>query len=140
MRVSIVLISAGLAIAPFSAACAQTSTVEVRLTGARPGGPAMVQLCSEAEGLQECARYTTVPVRNGTATARFSNVPPGRWAVVAFQDVDSNGRLGFGFLGRPNEPWGYSRGAQGVMGPPDFAAAAVAVPASGGVIPVRLGM
>ncbi len=140
MRLSIVLVSASLSAAPLSVADAQTGTVEVRLTGARPGGPAMVQLCSESEGLQECARYTTVPVRNGTATARFSNVPAGRWAVVAFQDIDSDGRLGFGFFGRPNEPWGYSRGAQGVMGPPDFAAAAIAVPATGGVIPIRLGM
>ncbi len=131
---------AALAAIPPSNAAAQTGSVEVRLTGARPGGPAMVQLCSESEGLQECARYTTVPVRNGAATARFANVPAGRWAVVAFQDINSDGRLGFGFLGRPNEPWGYSRGAQGVMGPPDFAAAAVAVPAAGGVIPVRLGL
>ena len=133
MHLQKLAIIAALAATVPSTAWAQTGSVEVRLTGARPGGPAMVQLCSEAEGLQQCARYTTVPVRNGVATARFSNVP-------AFQDIDSNGRLGFGFLGRPNEPWGYSRGAQGVMGPPDFASAAVTVAAGDGVIPVRLGL
>lgn len=115
-------------------------TVEVRLTGAVPGGPIMVQLCSQAEGLMRCARALQVTARNGVAVARFDNVPAGRWGVAAFQDVNSNGRLGFGMMGRPNEPWGYSRAAPAVMGPPNFDDAAVTVTAAGGVIPVRLGL
>ena len=121
-------------------AVAAAGTVEVRLTGAVPGGPVMVQLWSEAEGLMRCARAARVTVSNGTAVARFENVPAGRWGVAAFQDVDSNGRLGFGMMGRPNEPWGYSRAAPAVMGPPAFRDAAVNVPAAGGVIPVTLGL
>jgi uncharacterized protein (DUF2141 family) len=119
-------------------AVAIAGTVEVRLTGAVPGGPVLVQLCSEAEGLMRCARTARVTVSNGAAVARFDNVPAGRWGVAAFQDVDSNGRLGFGMMGRPNEPWGYSRAVPAVMGPPSFSDAAVTVTAAGGVIPVRL--
>jgi len=115
-------------------------TVEVRLTGARPGGPVLVNLCAESEGMTRCSRNARVAVSNGTALARFENVPAGRYGVGAFQDVDANGRLGFSMMGRPNEPWGYSRNAPAVMGPPNFADAAVAVTASGGVIPVRLGL
>lgn len=121
-------------------AVAVAGTVEVRLTGARPVGPVLVQLCSEAEGLAGCARTARVQARDGVAVARFENVPAGRWGVAAFQDLDSNGRIGFGMLGRPNEPWGYSRNAPAVMGPAAFRDAAVNVPAAGGVIPVRLGL
>jgi uncharacterized protein (DUF2141 family) len=119
---------------------ASAGTVEVRLTGAGPAGPVLVQLCSEAEGLMRCARSARVAVSDGIAVARFENVPAGRWGVAAFQDVDANGRLGFGMMGRPNEPWGYSRNAPAVMGPPNFGDAAVNVTAAGGVIPVRLGL
>lgn len=121
-------------------AVAVAGTVEVRLTGAQPGGPVMVQLCSEAEGLMQCARTATVQARNGVAVARFEHVPAGRWGVSAFQDVNSDGRLGFGMMGRPDEPWGYSRNAPAVMGPPAFRDAAVNVTDAGGVIPVRLGL
>ncbi|WP_396593056.1 DUF2141 domain-containing protein [Brevundimonas sp. R86498] len=121
-------------------AVAVAGTVEVRLTGARPGGPVLVQLCSEAEGLMRCARTATVQARDGVAVARFENVPAGRWGVAAFQDVNSDGRLGFGMMGRPNEPWGYSRNAPAVMGPPAFRDAAVTLPAAGGMIPVQLGL
>ena len=115
-------------------------TVEVRLTGARPGGPVMVQLCSESEGMTGCSRNARAVVSNGTAIARFENVPAGRYGVGAFQDVDNNGRMGFNIMGRPSEPWGYSRNAPAVMGPPNFTDAAVNVSATGGVISVQLGL
>ncbi|WP_309627179.1 DUF2141 domain-containing protein [Brevundimonas sp.] len=134
------LFTAALFVALALPAVAVAGTVEVRLTGAVPGGPVMVQLCSEAEGLMRCARTAQVNVSNGTAVARFENVPAGRWGVAAFQDVNADGRLGFGMMGRPNEPWGYSRNAPAVMGPPAFRDAAVNVPAAGGVIPVALGL
>lgn len=114
--------------------------VEIRFTGARPGGPVMVQLCTEAEFMRACRFQTTTPVTAaGTAVVRFTGVPAGRYAVASFQDVNADGRLNFGgMMGAPSEPWGYSRGARGVMGPPRFADAAVAVAATGGVIPVAL--
>ena len=116
--------------------------VEVRFSGARPGGPIMVQLCTEAEFMRACRFQTRVPVTaDGTAVARFTGVPAGRYAVASFQDVNSDGRLNFGgLMGAPSEPWGYSRGARGVMGPPRFADAVVSVAATGGVIPIALGL
>ena len=78
------LLLAALAAATILPAVAVAGTVEVRLTGARPGGPVLVQLCSEAEGLMRCARTASIAVSNGTAVARFENVPAGRWGVAAF--------------------------------------------------------
>lgn len=116
--------------------------VEIRFTGAAPGGPIMVQLCTEAEFMRACRFQTIVRApANGLAVARFAGVPAGRYAVASFQDVNSDGRLNFGgMMGAPSEPWGYSRGARGVMGPPRFSDAAVSVAATGGVIPVALGL
>lgn len=116
-------------------------SVEVRFNGARPGGPIMVQLCTEAEFMRAC-RFQTIlrTPAGGGAVARFTGVPAGRYAVVSFQDTNNDGRLNFGLMGAPSEPWGYSRGARGVMGPPRFADAAVTVAATGGVIPVALGL
>lgn len=88
----------------------------------------------------QCARMASVEVRDGLAIARFENVPAGRWGVAAFQDVNSDGRFGFDTTGRPEEPWGYSRNAPAVMGPPAFRDAAVDVTEAGGVIPVQLGL
>ena len=116
--------------------------VEIRFTGARPGGPIMVQLCTEAEFMRPCRFQTIVQVpANGAPVARFTGVPAGRYAVASFQDVNRDGQLNFGgMMGAPSEPWGYSRGARGVMGPPRFEDAAVAIGASGGAIPVALGL
>jgi len=121
-------------------ALAFAGTVEVRLTGAQTGGPVLVQLCSEAEGMNRCSRRASVTASGGVAVARFENVPPGRYAASAFQDVDSNGRMAFGMMGRPTEPWGYSRNAPAIMGPASFDDAAIGVTAAGGVIPIQLGL
>lgn len=118
----------------------QSAVVEVRISGAVPGGPVMLQLCTEAEFRGRCAHQQRLrPDARGNAVARFGAVTPGRYAVGAFQDVNGNGRLDFGRMGAPTEPWGFSRDAPAVMGPPSFSDAVVPVTATGAVIPVRLG-
>ena len=58
-------------------------------------------------------------------TLHFTGLPPGQYAAVAFQDLNSNGKLDKSFLGIPKEPYGFSNGARGSVGPPKFADAAV---------------
>lgn len=140
MRLLLLACAAALAL-PY-AALAQSGTVEVRFTGVRPGGPVLVQLSTEAEFMRPSRLQTRVAANaDGTAVARFTGVPAGRYAVSAFQDVNRDGRLNFGgMMGAPVEPWGYSRGARGVMGPPRFSDAVTTVGAQGGVINVALGL
>ena len=57
-------------------------------------------------------------------TVHFSSLPPGKYAAVAFQDFNGNGKLDKNFLGIPKEPYGFSNGARGSTGPPTFAQAA----------------
>ena len=44
----------------------------------------------------------------------------GRYAVAAYQDRNGSGSLDRNFLGVPSEPYGFSHGARGTMGPPAF--------------------
>lgn len=132
-----------LAVASLAAAIptlAIAGPVEVRLTGVRAGGHMLVQLCAEAEGLTQCARRVRVTPTPGNMVVRFADVPPGRYAVSAFQDLDSNGRMRFNMMGAPAEPWGFSRGARGVMGPPNLSDALLTISAAGAVIPVALSL
>ena len=48
------------------------------------------------------------PKTGGTVSFRFDDLPPGEYAVFAFQDEDSNGTLNLGLFG-PTEPWGTYR-------------------------------
>lgn len=140
MRLVLLALAAAIIVPP--TASAQSGAVEVRFTGARPGGPVLVQLSTEGEFMRASRFQASItPNADGTAMARFTGVPAGRYAVSAYQDVNRDGRLTFGgMMGAPVEPWGYSRGARGVMGPPRFEDAAMRVGPGGGVIRVALGL
>jgi uncharacterized protein (DUF2141 family) len=58
-------------------------------------------------------------------TVHFTDLPPGQYAVVAFQDLNGNGKLDRNFLGIPKEPYGFSNSARGSVGPPKFSEAAI---------------
>jgi uncharacterized protein (DUF2141 family) len=58
-------------------------------------------------------------------TVHFKDLPPGQYAAVAYQDANGNGKLDKNFLGIPKEPYGFSNGARGSVGPPKFSEAAV---------------
>jgi uncharacterized protein (DUF2141 family) len=55
----------------------------------------------------------------------FSNLEPGRYAIIVFHDENANGRLDKNFFGVPTEPYGFSNDAQGFLGPPSFDDAAI---------------
>lgn len=61
-----------------------------------------------------------VDAKAGSVRAVFPAVPYGTYAIKAFQDLDGDGKLKTGFMGAPEEPWGFSNDATGFMGPADF--------------------
>ena len=63
---------------------------------------------------------------DGISDAIFEGLAPGRYAVLAFHDVNGNGILDVNFLGIPREPLGFSNRYRG-KGAPAFSAAALAV-------------
>ena len=76
------------------------------------------------------------PVRVGMADAATADVTvtieglaPGRYGVKVFHDRDGDGKMGMNPFGMPLEPFGFSRDAMGVGGPPAWADAAFDVTA-----------
>ena len=50
----------------------------------------------------------------------LANVPQGRYLVVVSHDENGNDALDTSVIGVPTEAYGFSRGARGTFGPPDF--------------------
>ena len=63
--------------------------------------------------------------RRGTAV--FESLPPGRYAVVVFVDLDGDEELDRGAFGVPTEPIAYGNDAKPRFGPPPFEACLVEV-------------
>ena len=55
----------------------------------------------------------------------FRGLPPGRYALSVYHDENGNAKLDTNVVGLPTEAYGFSRDAQGRMGPPAFDDAAL---------------
>jgi uncharacterized protein (DUF2141 family) len=64
------------------------------------------------------------PIANGQATCTFNNVPTGLLAVAYFKAAPGQTKMNTGFMGMPQDPYGFSRNATIGMGPPSFSSAA----------------
>lgn len=67
-------------------------------------------------------RRQAKPVR-GRVVVEFADLAPGRYAITAIHDENSNGKLDTNLMGIPKERYGFSNGARGKFGPPPFSAA-----------------
>jgi uncharacterized protein (DUF2141 family) len=79
-----------------------------------------------------------VPVTGAQMEVSFTGLPKGRYAVAAYQDLNSNGSLDRSLLGWPTEPVGASNGATGMVGPPRFRDAAFELKQATQLIEVKL--
>lgn len=113
-------------VAPAKAQEPQTATLVVHVMGVSPKG-GMLRL-----GLYDEARYpdddstavaaADVTAEMGETTVTLHDIPPGSYAIQAFQDVNSNGRMDTNWFGFPLEPFGFSRDARPHLAKPRFAA------------------
>jgi uncharacterized protein (DUF2141 family) len=62
----------------------------------------------------------TIPAQKGNIQLAFKALPPGHYAIMAYHDADSDGKLGLRFGMFPTEGYGLSNNPK-VMGPPKFA-------------------
>jgi uncharacterized protein (DUF2141 family) len=69
---------------------------------------------------------------------RFTNLPPGEYAVGVFQDRNNDGKLDMTLGKTPTEPWGLSNDARPLDRQPTFEEAKFAVPADGASIIINL--
>ncbi len=118
------------------AAHAQAATLQIEVTNVRNArGEILVAVCTQAEFLKPTCSYKgRAPAQPGTTTVTVQNVPPGIYAVQAFQSEDNSGKLRRSLLGVPEEGVGFSRDAPFNFGPPSFAKAAFSFGPQGGQI------
>ncbi len=75
-------------------------------------------------------RSIVVPVVGGRVVLLFNPVPPGRYAISLYQDLNNNAELDSNFLRIPKEPYGFSNNFRTGFGPPSFEQAAFEVKAN----------
>ncbi|MFC0252791.1 DUF2141 domain-containing protein [Massilia consociata] len=115
------------------------ATVEVRVSGVAGGkGKVNVAVCDRERFLKQCAYSASVPAQAGETVVSLKDIPPGTWAVLAYQDENDNGQLDRNFIGIPKEKYGFSRDAASRFGPPSFDAAAIEVGEGTTVAPIKL--
>jgi len=73
--------------------------------------------------------YTAIKIKAQAPESKTSvSLPPGRYAIAVYQDLDGNDEMEKNFLGIPQEPVGLSRDAIKGMSRPKFEDAAFDLP------------
>ncbi len=102
--------------------------IEVNVPADRQGA-VLAAVFDKADGFPRGTplRTATAQAVQGKAMLEFTGLPPGDYAVTAFLDENSNSKLDANLFGLPTEPYGFSRNARGMAGPPPFTDAAFRV-------------
>ena len=79
----------------------------------------------------------SIPAQKGDVQLTFKPLPPGRYAIMAYHDADSDGKLGLRFGMFPTEGYGLSNNPK-VIGPPKFVDSAFEVTGPESSIEIRL--
>lgn len=103
-------------------------------------GAVWLALFDSADGYAASKPVRTAQVAASAApvAAAFPGLPPGRYAIKAFHDLNGNGQLDVNPFGIPSEPYAFSNNAVGRMGPANWADAAFDVPAGAAAQTIRI--
>jgi len=121
----------GIALA-LAASAAHAQQLQVTLSGLQyDRGQVAVAVFADAKSFRkddQAFAAQKAKAEAGTVTVTFDDVPPGRYAVLAYHDENDNGRLDLRFGMFPTEGYGLSNNPK-VMGPPSYEDSAFAVTA-----------
>jgi uncharacterized protein (DUF2141 family) len=119
--------------APLALQCAYAGDLVIHVDNVKSAtGQVMVALYDKADAfLKHPVRVEKAPAALTGTTLVFHDVAPGDYGFSIFHDANDNGRMDTNLLGIPTEPIAFSNNAQGRMGPPNFDAVRLAVPAAG---------
>lgn len=119
----------------------QTGSLSVTLTQVRDArGQLRVGLYQDPKTFRKEAQafaVQQVPATPGTVQVRFTNLPPGRYAIMAYHDENADGELNRRLGMFPTEGYGLSNNPK-VMGPPQFEDSAFQVPAAGQAVSIEI--
>jgi uncharacterized protein (DUF2141 family) len=103
---------------------------------ASASGVVNVAVCDTALSHEGCPYDTSVPASQGFVEAVFKGIPPGKYAVVGYHDVNGNDEFDK-FLGMPREPYALSsKAAQELV--PTFDDAVMSIGQGENVVIIRL--
>jgi uncharacterized protein (DUF2141 family) len=120
-------------------------TLEIKITNIENGsGTLYIAIQDSAEGWLESDpdtktfRDVTQPVSStDDLLIQIEDLPPGKYALSLFHDLDGDAELATNFIGFPKEPFGFSA-PMGKFGPPKFEEAAVEFSGEDTSVEVRL--
>ena len=104
-----------------TALCAQSYRLTLDVVGMKEKkGNLLISVYSSAEDyLKKPIKTLTTPVDALTKRVVIE-LETGTYAVVIYQDLNSNGKVDRNFFRLPTEPCGFSRAARPKMGPPRY--------------------
>lgn len=119
---------------------AQAADLTLLFPALKSGGQISVAIFQNAADWKARSRPAWAGVRpvQGEQVRLELDLPPGAYAVMAYQDRNSNGRLDTLPIGVPTEPYGFSNNARGNFGPPPWSAATFTLPPQGATQSLRL--
>jgi uncharacterized protein (DUF2141 family) len=117
-----------------------SGSIMIGLYDSAEGFGVAVKHATEAGLLTDKGRLVGVAMRaaSGSQSIIFTQLPPGRYAVIAFHDENDNGRLDETPWGVPTEGYGFSNDAQGFLSAPSFHAAGLTLDAADSAITISL--
>jgi uncharacterized protein (DUF2141 family) len=118
---------------------ADAATLDVVVANLRNGnGHVRVAVCTQATFLKEHCEYNGEAKSKAGEVVVTLQVPPGTWAVQAYQDERDHGEVDRNLLGIPTVGLGFSNDAPIRFGPPKYGDAAFQLGAGGGRIRLSL--
>lgn len=99
---------------------AQDLTLEVRGIEKVEGHLYVAIYNSEETFLKKPLTAFRIDVKDTSLSIPCQGLPAGTYAVSLFQDENGNGKLDTADFGIPTEKYGFSKDAEGVMGPPSY--------------------
>lgn len=99
--------------------------IKVDVTNLRNNnGFVLLSLFKDGEGYPDNSEKAFKKLKAGIsdkkATAIFSDIPPGQYAIAILHDENNDQKINKNSLGKPKEGYGFSNNVIGAFGPPAF--------------------
>lgn len=132
MKRLMLILAMGLMAVVVAQAAERTGTITVTVKKLRNNdGQVGALLFSSADGfpkkIKNAFRSVAGPIKRKRAKLVFENVPYGTYAIACVHDENGNGKMDYNVVGLPKEGYGFSNDAMGMLGPPNFKAAKIAL-------------
>lgn len=101
------------------------SSIIVQINGIKTqNGEVLLSLFNSPDGFpthpERAFRWGKAKVAATSIIISFNGLPPGKYAIAAVHDENSNGVMDRNWIGLPAEPYGVSNNATASFGPPKF--------------------